>query len=136
MKRGERRRESDWETEAEAVASLSGHQGSSCTWQGALFPDSLASAGRAGQGPPRKAFLKRFSFRANSAPPSSREVSKVSLAQMRCRCFSFQFGYRGAARRQRRRAILQRSGPRFPFRPPTFASCSYLIMIFFFNLSQ
>lgn len=49
--------------------------------------------------PLRKPSWSDFSFRANSAPPSSREVSKVSLAQMRCRCFSFQIGYCGAARR-------------------------------------
>lgn len=78
----EEKRERHWETEAEEVVSLSGHQDSSCTWQGALFPDSLGAADCAGLGPPRKAIFFSRELSASIQPRGLKGEPRTNALQM------------------------------------------------------
>lgn len=93
----------------------------------AAEPRGRPAPGRSPKESPLKEFFLSRELTASIQPRGLKGEQHVNALQM---CF---LPFLATAGRLRAAAAAPaRSRPRFPSRPPTFSSCSYLIMIFFF----
>lgn len=121
----------DWETEPPLGSPPRASPRSARARQGAPFPAAeprgRPAPGRSPKESPLKEFFLSRELTASIQPRGLKGEQHVNALQM---CF---LPFLATAGRLRAAAAAPaRSRPRFPSRPPTFSSCSYLIMISFF----